>query len=103
MNNLKTCPCCNGAAELYVRSMYLDTFVQVRCAECKLTTSGTFVNRPLTDPDTGFTIEATRYSREKASEIEAEKWNRRVPCETCSEDKRLSIKVGMILQSSESK
>jgi hypothetical protein len=33
---------------------------------------------------------------------EAEKaWNNRKPCETCSEDKRIAIKVGMIRQSSE--
>ena len=101
MNNLSACPCCNGSAEVITRRMYHDTMIQIRCSECKLSTYGTFVNHPSVDASTGVTLENTRYTKERANEIEAEKWNRRVPCETCSEDKHLSIKVGTIIQSNE--
>lgn len=103
MGNLKTCPCCNGSAEVVERSLYRDSLMKVQCTVCQLSTSGTLVNHPSVDPATGFVLENTRYTKQQAAEIELAKWNRRAPCETCSDDKRLAVKVGMILQSEDSR
>lgn len=40
-------------------------------------------------------------TEEEAIENVVKAWNRRVPCETCNEDKRIAIKIGTIMQSNE--
>lgn len=70
---LKSCPFCGGVARFYGDGV--DCVVM--CDDCRT---------------------CSNYA--KSFKEAAALWNKRTPCETCSEDKRLAIKVGCILQSS---
>lgn len=73
---LKPCPFCGGEAEVRERHFCLDVGVKIKCTNCNIQTFGTLIDHPRFTPD-GLD-ESTRYTREQAIEIEAEKWNRRV-------------------------
>ena len=76
---LKSCPFCDGEAELKHGKVYIDEIVFVRCKAygCHARTDFVFINHPSLDPRTGKLDETTRYTIEQAENIAISRWNRR--------------------------
>lgn len=76
MMELDACPFCGGAAMIADVLAYVCRGVRVRCTCCAASTTMVLIDHPSNNGN-GLD-ESTRYTREQAEAIVAEKWNRRV-------------------------
>lgn len=79
MNNIASCPCCAGAAEIVKGETFGVQWRSVRCTECGLESQRIYVDKPaLTVESYPHLDESTRYTEEEATQITVDLWNRRV-------------------------